>query len=155
MDKIQIEGQKKIEGKIKISGSKKFIPTNISASLLSNNKVKIKNVPRLSDVFLMIKILESLNSTISLNKDFCKIKTFSPNNFNISYDLVRKMRASFLILGPLLTRYGKVKFLSQVVMLIGTRPVDLHIEGLKKMGANITIKDGYVKAKVAGKLKRE
>ena len=104
----------------------------------------------------MIKILESLNSTISLNKDFCKIKTFSPNNFNISYDLVRKMRASFLILGPLLTRYGK----SQVSLpgglpAIGTRPVDLHIEGLKKMGANITIKDGYVKAKVAGKLKTQ
>ena len=153
MDKIQIEGQKKIEGKIKISGSKNSSLPILAASLLSNNKVKIKNVPRLSDVFLMIKILESLNSTISLNKDFCKIKTFSPNNFNISYDLVRKMRASFLILGPLLTRYGKAEVSLPGGCAIGTRPVDLHIEGLKKMGANITIKDGYVKAKVAGKLK--
>ena len=132
MDKIQIEGQKKIEGKIKISGSKNSSLPILAASLLSNNKVKIKNVPRLSDVFLMIKILESLNSTISLNKDFCKIKTFSPNNFNISYDLVRKMRASFLILGPLFTRYGKAEVSLPGGCAIGTRPVDLHIEGLKK-----------------------
>ena len=153
MDKILIEGQKKIEGKIKISGSKNSSLPILAASLLSDSEIKIKNVPRLSDVFLMIKILESLNSKVTFNKDFCKIKTSRPDNLRVSYDLVRKMRASFLILGPLLTRYGKAEVSLPGGCAIGTRPVDLHIEGLKMMGANITIKDGYVRAKVIGKLK--
>ena len=153
MDKILIEGQKKIEGKIKISGSKNSSLPILAASLLSDSAIKIKNVPRLSDVFLMIKILESLNSKVTFNKDFCKIKTSRPDNLRVSYDLVRKMRASFLILGPLLTRYGKAEVSLPGGCAIGTRPVDLHIEGLKMMGANITIKDGYVRAKVIGKLK--
>ena len=153
MDKILIEGQKKIEGKIKISGSKNSSLPILAASLLSDSEIKIKNVPRLSDVFLMIKILESLNSKVTFNKDFCKIKTSRPDNVCVSYDLVRKMRASFLILGPLLTRYGKAEVSLPGGCAIGTRPVDLHIEGLKMMGANITIKDGYVRAKVIGKLK--
>ena len=105
MDKILIEGQKKIEGKIKISGSKNSSLPILAASLLSDNEIKIRNVPRLSDVFLMIKILESLNSKVTFNEDLCKIKTFRPDNLSVSYDLVRKMRASFLILGPLLTRF--------------------------------------------------
>ena len=153
MDKILIEGQKKIEGKIKISGSKNSSLPILAASLLSDSEIKINNVPRLSDVFLMIKILESLNSKVTFNKDFCKIKTSRPDNLRVSYDLVRKMRASFLILGPLLTRYGKAEVSLPGGCAIGTRPVDLHIEGLKMMGANITIKDGYVRAKVIGKLK--
>ena len=153
MDKIQISGQKKLEGKIKISGSKNSSLPILAASLLSDREKKLKNIPRLSDVFLMIRILESLNSKVSLNKDFCKIKTSKPKSFNVSYDLVRKMRASFLILGPLLTRYGNAEVSLPGGCAIGTRPVDLHIEGLKKMGANITIQDGYVKAKVVGKLK--
>ena len=135
MDKILIEGQKKIEGKIKISGSKNSSLPILAASLLSDSEIKIKNVPRLSDVFLMIKILESLNSKVTFNKDFCKIKTFRPDNLSVSYDLVRKMRASFLILGPLLTRYGKAEVSLPGGCAIGTRPVDLHIEGLKMMGA--------------------
>ena len=153
MDKILIEGQKKIEGKIKISGSKNSSLPILAASLLSDNEIKIRNVPRLSDVFLMIKILESLNSKVTFNEDFCKIKTFRPDNLSVSYDLVRKMRASFLILGPLLTRFGKAEVSLPGGCAIGTRPVDLHIEGLKMMGANIVIKDGYVKAKVIGKLR--
>ena len=153
MDKILIEGQKKIEGKIKISGSKNSSLPILAASLLSDSEIKINNVPRLSDVFLMIKILKSLNSKVTFNKDFCKIKTSRPDNLRVSYDLVRKMRASFLILGPLLTRYGKAEVSLPGGCAIGTRPVDLHIEGLKMMGANVTIKDGYVRAKVIGKLK--
>ena len=153
MDKILIEGQKKIEGKIKISGSKNSSLPILAASLLSDSEIKINNVPRLSDVFLMIKILKSLNSKVTFNKDFCKIKTSRPDNLRVSYDLVRKMRASFLILGPLLTRYGKAEVSLPGGCAIGTRPVDLHIKGLKMMGANITIKDGYVRAKVIGKLK--
>ena len=101
----------------------------------------------------MIKILESLNSKISFEKDFCTIESSKPRNFSVSYDLVRKMRASFLILGPLLARYGCAEVSLPGGCAIGTRPVDLHIDGLKKMGASISIKDGYVKANVIGKLK--
>ena len=82
-----------------------------------------------------------------MNKDFCTIETSTPRNLSVSYDLVRKMRASFLILGPLLTRYGKAEVSLPGGCAIGTTPVDLHIDGLKMMGANITIKDGYVKSK--------
>ena len=153
MDKIEINGQKKLDGKIKVSGSKNACLPILAASLLSDKEQKLKNIPRLSDVFLMIKILESLNSKVRLNKDLCEIKTFKPKNLNVSYDLVRKMRASFLILGPLLARYGYAEVSLPGGCAIGTRPVDLHIEGLKKMGANITIKDGYVRARVTGKLK--
>ena len=130
MDKILIEGQKKIEGKIKISGSKNSSLPILAASLLSDSEIKINNVPRLSDVFLMIKILKSLNSKVTFNKDFCKIKTSRPDNLRVSYDLVRKMRASFLILGPLLTRYGKAEVSLPGGCAIGTRPVDLHIEAV-------------------------
>ena len=101
----------------------------------------------------MIKILESLNSQVMLKKDFCKVVTRKPKNLNVSYELVRKMRASFLILGPLLARYGYAEVSLPGGCAIGTRPVDLHIEGLKMMGANISIEDGYVKANVVGKLR--
>ena len=125
---------KKIEGKIKISGSKNSSLPILAASLLSDSEIKIKNVPRLSDVFLMIKILESLNSKVTFNKDFCKIKTSRPDNLRVSYDLVRKMRASFLILGPLLTRYGKAEVSLPGGCAIGTRPVDLSYRGPKNDG---------------------
>ena len=88
-----------------------------------------------------------------LKKDFCKVVTRKPKNLNVSYELVRKMRASFLILGPLLARYGYAEVSLPGGCAIGTRPVDLHIEGLKMMGANISIEDGYVKANVVGKLR--
>ena len=153
MDKIQISGQKKIEGEIKISGSKNSCLPILAATLLSDKKKKLKNVPRLSDVFLMIKILKSLNSHVSFKKDICEIRTSVPKSFNVSYDLVRKMRASFLILGPLLAKYGYAEVSLPGGCAIGTRPVDLHIDGLKSMGAKITIQDGYIKANVDGKLK--
>ena len=135
MDKIQINGQKKLKGKIRISGSKNSCLPILAASLLSDKKKKLKNVPRLSDVFLMIKILESLNSHVSFKKDICEIRTRKPEDFNVSYDLVRQMRASFLILGPLLARYGSAEVSLPGGCAIGTRPVDLHIAGLKSMGA--------------------
>ena len=81
---------KKIDGKIKVSGSKNSCLPILAASLLSDKKKVLKNVPRLSDVFLMIKILESLNSKISFEKDFCTIESSKPRNFSVSYDLVRK-----------------------------------------------------------------
>ena len=112
-------GKKKIDGKIKVSGSKILFPI-LAASLLSDKKV-LKNVPRLSDVFLMIKILESLNSKISFEKDFCTIESSKPKNFSVSYDLVRKCGHLFLILGPLLARYGCAEVSLPGGCAIGTR----------------------------------
>ena len=146
-------GKKKLTVKLRLVDLKNSCLPILAASLLSDKKKVLKNVPRLSDVFLMIKILESLNSKISFEKDFCTIESSKPRNFSVSYDLVRKMRASFLILGPLLARYGCAEVSLPGGCAIGTRPVDLHIDGLKKMGASISIKDGYVKANVIGKLK--
>ena len=153
MDKILINGVSRLDGKVKISGSKNSSLPILAATLLSDETNFLENIPNLSDVSLMIRILESLNSKISVNEKNFRIKTRKPENLNVSYELVRKMRASFLILGPLLSRYGYAEVSMPGGCAIGTRPVDLHIRGLEKLGASFVIEEGYVKAKVNGKLK--
>ena len=153
MDKILINGVRRLDGKVKISGSKNSSLPILAATLLSDETSFLENVPNLSDVSLMIRILQSLNSKILVNKKNFEIKTRKPKNLNVSYELVRKMRASFLILGPLLSRYGYAEVSMPGGCAIGTRPVDLHISGLEKLGAKFVIEEGYVKAKVNGQLK--
>ena len=153
MDKILINGVRRLDGKVKISGSKNSSLPILAATLLSDETSFIENVPNLSDVSLMIRILQSLNSKILVNEKNFEIKTRKPKNLNVSYELVRKMRASFLILGPLLSRYGYAEVSMPGGCAIGTRPVDLHISGLEKLGAKFVIEEGYVKAKVNGQLK--
>ena len=101
----------------------------------------------------MIKILESLGSKVIFEGSICKIKSSQPSDLKVSYELVRKMRASFLILGPLLTKYGYAEVSLPGGCAIGTRPVDFHINALKKMGAEFVVEDGYIKGKVKGRLK--
>ena len=153
MDKILINGVRRLDGKVKISGSKNSSLPILAATLLSDETSFIENVPNLSDVSLMIRILQSLNSKILVNEKNFEIKNRKPKNLNVSYELVRKMRASFLILGPLLSRYGYAEVSMPGGCAIGTRPVDLHISGLEKLGAKFVIEEGYVKAKVNGQLK--
>ena len=124
MDKILINGVRRLDGKVKISGSKNSSLPILAATLLSDETSFIENVPNLSDVSLMIRILQSLNSKILINKKNFEIKTRKPKNLNVSYELVRKMRASFLILGPLLSRYGYAEVSMPGGCAIGTRPVD-------------------------------
>ena len=152
MDTIQIIGGNRLKGKIKISGSKNSALPILAATLLTNVSIKLYNVPDLSDVSSMINLLESLNVIVcKKKKNSYELKASHPKSLYASYELVRKMRASFLILGPLLTKYGTAKVSLPGGCAIGTRPVDIHLENLQKMGAEFSIKDGYVE----GKLKKK
>ena len=153
MDKIEVEGINSLKGNIQISGSKNSSLPILASSLLIDEEIVISNVPNLSDIIFMIKILKSLGSKVIFEKSICKIKSNQPPNLKISYELVRKMRASFLILGPLLTKYGYAEVSLPGGCAIGTRPVDFHINALEKMGAEFVVEDGYIKGKVKGRLK--
>ena len=153
MDKIEVEGINSLKGNIPISGSKNSSLPILASSLLIDEEIVISNVPNLSDIIFMIKILKSLGSKVVFEKSICNIKSNHPPNLKISYDLVRKMRASFLILGPLLTKYGYAEVSLPGGCAIGTRPVDFHINALEKMGAEFVVEDGYIKGKVKGRLK--
>ena len=148
MDKIAILGGKVLEGTIKISGSKNAALPLLTSCLLTKEICKISNVPDLVDVFTMKELLVSLGVNITKkNSSFI----LEPNN-NISthadYELVRKMRASVLVLGPLLARFGEAEVSLPGGCAIGSRPIDIHISALIKMGARIDIQDGYIQAKV-------
>ena len=147
MDKIEIYGIEKLEGNIKISGSKNSSLPILAATLLLEGESRITNVPNLTDVLFMLKILKSLSSSVNFNNSICEIKSNIPKNLKVSYELVRKMRASFLILGPLLAKYGQAEVSLPGGCAIGTRPVDIHIKAFEKMGAQFLIKDGYIKGR--------
>ena len=153
MDKIEITGGKSLNGKIRISGSKNSALPILAASLLTEEKISVSNVPNLSDVFSMLDLLKSLNVKINKRKDKIDLTSSTPRSLLAHYDLVRKMRASFLILGPLLARYGEAKVSLPGGCAIGNRPVNLHLEGLKRMGVTFKIEDGYVTGSIDGRLK--
>ncbi len=144
MDKIQIFGGNPLIGEIKISGSKNSALPIMAASLLTDEKLSISNVPKLSDIDSMIKLLESLNVKVNKKNTTIDFQSFVPESLSASYELVRKMRASFLILGPLLARYGNASVSLPGGCAIGTRPVNLHLDGLERMGVKFKINSGYV-----------
>ncbi|MFL2661478.1 MAG: UDP-N-acetylglucosamine 1-carboxyvinyltransferase [Alphaproteobacteria bacterium] len=153
MDKIEIIGGLPLKGRIKISGAKNSALPIMAACLLTEKKISISNVPELSDINSMIKLLESLNVKIKKKEKKLELNSFKPSSLVASYELVRKMRASFLILGPLIARYGSASVSMPGGCAIGTRPVDLHLEGLKKMGVRFKIDSGYVTGKIDGRLR--
>ena len=153
MDKIEITGGKSLNGKIKISGSKNSALPILAASLLTEEKISVSNVPNLSDVFSMLELLKSLNVKINKKKNKIDLKSSTPRSLLAHYDLVRKMRASFLILGPLLARYGEAKVSLPGGCAIGNRPVNLHLYGLEKMGVIFKIEEGYVTGTINGRLR--
>ncbi|MBT3902196.1 MAG: UDP-N-acetylglucosamine 1-carboxyvinyltransferase [Pelagibacteraceae bacterium] len=148
MDKLIIKGNADLKGSIKIKGSKNAALPIIISSLLSNETLKLKNIPKLDDIKNMIKLLRSYGSTIKRNKDQLEISCKKIINKDADYDIVRKMRASILILGPLISRFGTAKISLPGGCAIGTRPIDIHLEGLKKLGANFSIENGYVVGQV-------
>ena len=157
MDLIQIKGGNFLEGEINISGSKNASLPMIIASLLTRDKVKIRNIPNLSDVSTLLKLIKSLGSEFELkNEDNSSYKlivqTKEIKNNIASYDLVRKMRASFWVLAPLILRYGEAKVSLPGGCAIGIRPVNFYLSILEKMGASIKIKDGYVQASIKSNL---
>lgn len=146
MDKIIIEGGHSLKGSVKISGSKNAALPLMAAGLLTESTVELTNVPHLQDVKMMEKILKAFGVKSTLGRSRLTLKANKLSNQTADYDLVRKMRASILVLGPLLARFGKAKVSLPGGCAIGARPVDLHLKGLQKMGAKIQLKGGYVHA---------
>ena len=153
MDQIEIIGGNPVSGEIKISGSKNASLPILACSLLTIEPLKLYNVPDLSDVNSMIKLLESLNVESEFNNNVIDLSPKKPNENYASYDLVRKMRASFLVMGPLLARYGNAKVSLPGGCAIGDRPINIHLDGFKKMGVRFIIEDGYVIGHIEGALK--
>ena len=144
MDKLIIKGNADLKGSIKIKGSKNSALPILVSSLLSNNSLKLKNLPKLDDIKNMTKLLRSYGAIIKTNKNELEINCKNITNKDADYDIVRKMRASILLLGPLISRFGKAKISLPGGCAIGTRPIDIHLEGLKKLGANFLVENGYV-----------
>lgn len=153
MDKIEIHGGNPLDGKIFISGSKNSALPILAASLLTKDKVFLDNIPDLTDISSMVELLQYLGVDVKKNKKKYELQGNFSHKKLAPYDLVRKMRASFLVLGPLLSRYGEAKVSLPGGCAIGARPVDLHLMGLQKMGARFQIEKGYVNGIVKNGLK--
>ena len=153
MEKLLIKGGSALKGEVRISGAKNSVLPILAASLLSREEVVIGNVPHLQDVTTTISLLTEMGATISIDEKMkVSINASSVNSLFAPYEMVKTMRASILVLGPLLAHFGKAKVSLPGGCAIGSRPVNLHLEGLRAMGANIKVEDGYIIAK-AKKLK--
>lgn len=151
MTYLEIEGTTHLDGSVQISGAKNAALPLIVASILSKNEVKISNVPEVADIKTLIVLLQNLGAKAILKDNIAILDTRLLNQTTAKYDIVRKMRASILTLGPLLARFGNCEVSLPGGCAIGQRPIDLHLLALEKMGANIQIKQGYVVAN--GRLK--
>ena len=148
MEKLLISGGKPLKGEVRISGAKNSVLPILAASLLSDEEVIIGNVPHLQYVTTTISLLTEIEATLSIyEKMKVSINSSSMKSFYAPYEMVKTMRASILVLGPLLAHFGTAKVSLPGGCAIGSRPVNLHIEGLKAMGANIKVEDGYIIAK--------
>lgn len=155
MDSILVNGGQRLEGRIPIAGAKNACLTLMPAALLSDEPLTLTNAPRLSDIRTMRSLLESLGCEAALLQDgnVIAMATREISNHRADYDIVRKMRASILVLGPMLARDGHAEVSLPGGCAIGARPVDLHLKGLEAMGAELELRDGYVHAKAPGGLK--
>ena len=146
MDKIVIEGGRSLKGVVKISGSKNSALPLIAATLLTKEKVVLSNVPNLRDVRTMLRLLSEMGTSVSHPFRKYHIQAQKLKKTEAPYDLVRTMRASILVLGPLLARAGKARVSLPGGCAIGARPINLHLKALEKMGAKIKLEEGYVQA---------
>ena len=155
MDSIRVKGNGALKGEIPIAGAKNACLTLMPATLLSEEPLTLTNAPRLSDIATMTQLLQSLGAEVSnlQNGQVIAMSSHGPVNAVADYDIVRKMRASNLVLGPLLAREGHAVVSLPGGCAIGARPMDLHIHGLEALGAKIDLRDGYLHAKAAKGLK--
>ncbi|HIL62512.1 MAG TPA: UDP-N-acetylglucosamine 1-carboxyvinyltransferase [Porticoccaceae bacterium] len=154
MEKLLIQGGVSLKGEIRIAGAKNSALPILAATLLTHDTVKVCNLPHLYDITTMIELMGCLGVEPIIDEKLnVEINSSSIKHFNAPYELVKTMRASILVLGPLLTRYGQAEVALPGGCAIGSRPVNLHISALQAMGANITVENGYIKASVQGKLK--
>jgi len=154
MDKLLINGRNKLKGEISASGAKNSALPILAASLLADSPLKVSNLPHLNDVTTMIELLGSMGLDIELNEDMDVLVDASTiKNLNARYELVKTMRASIVVLGPLLSKFHKAEVALPGGCAIGSRPVNLHIDAMREMGADIVLENGYIKAKSQGRLK--
>ncbi|MGL6029037.1 MAG: UDP-N-acetylglucosamine 1-carboxyvinyltransferase [Legionella sp.] len=153
MDKLLIHGGKALNGEVIISGAKNAALPIMAASLLASDHVTISNVPHLKDITTMMELLGQLGANLVVDeKMHVQVDSSQVNEFVAPYELVKTMRASILVLGPMLARFGKADVSLPGGCAIGTRPVDLHLKALKAMGADITVQNGYINARCKGRL---
>jgi len=154
MDKLIISGGARIDGELRVSGAKNSAVTILAAALLANEPVKVCNVPHLRDITTMIELLGCMGIEMVIDEKMSiEIHANTIKQYTAPYDLVKTMRASFLVLGPMLAHYGKAEVSLPGGCAIGPRPVDQHLRGLEALGAKIVMDEGYVKASVDGRLK--
>ncbi len=147
MEKFIIHGGKQLSGTVKISGAKNSALAIMPATLLNNGVNTLHKIPRVNDIFTMKKLMEQLGAEISFEDETIKIDTTSITNYEAPYEHVKKMRASIYVLGPLLARYGYAKVSLPGGCAWGPRPINLHLEAMKKLGANLEFEEGYIIAK--------
>jgi UDP-N-acetylglucosamine 1-carboxyvinyltransferase len=153
MSKIIVRGGRKLAGKVKINGAKNAVLPIIAASILaSDGESIIMDVPPLEDVLVINQVLESLGIAIEYKQEVIRVRAKNITTCEASYELVRKMRASFLVMGPLLARVGKARISLPGGCAIGTRPIDQHLKGFEAMGAEIDLGQGYIEARVKDRL---
>lgn len=154
MDKLIITGGKPLQGSVRISGAKNAVLPILAATLLTDQKVTITNIPHLNDVTTMMALLCRMGVKITVgDKMSIEVDASCVSSFKAPYELVKTMRASIVVLGPLLARFGSAEVSLPGGCAIGPRPVDVHIDGLTQMGASITVSDGYIHASVEKRLK--
>jgi UDP-N-acetylglucosamine 1-carboxyvinyltransferase len=154
MDKLLITGGASLYGEVRISGAKNAALPILAATLLTDLPVTLSNVPHLDDITTMMELLGGMGLQFMMDERLnIRVDASDVQSFVAPYELVRTMRASILVLGPLLARYGEAYVSLPGGCAIGSRPVNLHIEGMQAMGAQIVVENGYIKAKVEGKLK--
>ena len=146
MKKLEVFGAPKLKGQVKISGSKNASLPILAATLLSDKKISLSNLPKVKDIETMILLLKSLGSSIENNKNKLTINNHKQKKTFAVYSLVKTMRAGILVLGPLLAKFGKAKVSLPGGCAIGSRPVDIHLQALSKLGVNYKIIQGYVHA---------
>lgn len=154
MDNLAIRGGRKLEGRLKVSGAKNAALPILAATLLPESSCVIRNVPHLHDITTMIELLGCLGVQLTIDEKLAvEVDATQLTSYRAPYELVKTMRASILVLGPLLARFGEAEVSFPGGCAIGSRPVDLHLKGLQAMGAEIEIEGGYIRAKSNGRLK--
>jgi UDP-N-acetylglucosamine 1-carboxyvinyltransferase len=154
MDKLLIKGGSPLNGTIYASGAKNSALPILAASLLADSPLRVGNLPHLNDVTTMLELLGSMGVEVMLSDEMeVQVDTSNIKNLNARYELVKTMRASILVLGPLLAKFQQATVALPGGCAIGSRPVNLHIEAMRAMGAEINIEDGNIKASVNGRLK--
>ena len=147
VEKIVIRGGRRLHGTVQVSGAKNAALPLLCATLLTGGTHRLSNVPRLRDIRTVLKLLETLGARVESNGAVVTINADGVQSVEAPYDLVKTMRASVLVLGPLLARYGHARVSLPGGCAIGARPIDLHLKGLKAMGAEIILDHGYVEAR--------